>query len=144
MKNTSLPISFVLNGIKNEQFAIFEENYTTDNPSEIKLGFEFKIDQTNRLVGVFIHCEYIQADKLLLKLIYSYQFKITPESWSNLQTEKMKIVLTKSFLAHLAMIATGTTRGIIFAKTEGTKLSNIMVPLINVSEMIQADAIFDL
>ena len=54
------------------------------------------------------------------------------------------MIVPKGFLAHLAMITTGTSRGVLFAKTEATPFSKFIVPTLNVEEMIKKDAIFDI
>ncbi len=54
------------------------------------------------------------------------------------------MVVSKGFLAHLAMITTGTARGVLFAKTEATQFSKFIIPTLNVAEMIKEDASFDL
>jgi hypothetical protein len=54
------------------------------------------------------------------------------------------LIVPKGFLAHLAMITTGTSRGVLFAKTEATPFSKFIIPTLNVSEMIYEDAIFDI
>ena len=40
------------------------------------------------------------------------------------------------------MITIGTTRGVLFAKTESTPFSKYIIPTINVAEMIENDATF--
>jgi hypothetical protein len=42
------------------------------------------------------------------------------------------------------MITVGTTRGVLYAKTENSPYSKYIVPTINVAEMIEKDAIFEI
>jgi hypothetical protein len=42
------------------------------------------------------------------------------------------------------MLTTGTSRGVLFAKTEATQFSKFIVPTLNVTEMIKEDASFDI
>jgi hypothetical protein len=42
------------------------------------------------------------------------------------------------------MISTGTSRGVLFAKTEATQFSKYIIPSINMAEMIKEDASFDM
>jgi len=75
----------------------------------------------------------------------SCHFKMEESSWNNfIQAKKNKLIVPKDFLAHLAMITTGTTRGVLFAKTESTLFSKFIVPTLNIAEMITEEASFEL
>ena len=144
MKKDNTQVGFVLRGIKTEQFAIFEENYAPKKETALSTELLFKLDQINKQIGVFLGFEFIQGKKVFLKIQVSCHFKIEDKSWKNIiQEENAKLVVPKGFLAHLAMIATGTTRGVLFAKTESTPFSKFIVPTLNVAEMIKEDASFD-
>ncbi|MGF1586284.1 MAG: hypothetical protein ACFCUM_13245 [Bacteroidales bacterium] len=145
MKKDNTQIGFALQGIKTEQFAIFEDNYATKKETTLGTELQFKLDQQNKKIGVFLGFEFIQGKNILLKIQVSCHFRIEENSWMNfIQKENAKLVIPKGFLAHLAMIATGTTRGVLFAKTESTPFSKFIVPTLNVEEMIKEDASFDL
>ena len=73
----------------------------------------------------------------------SCHFKIEDASWNSF-IKKNKLIVPKQFLAHLAMLTTGTSRGVLFAKTEATQFSKFIVPTLNVTEMIKEDASFDI
>lgn len=145
MKKDNTQIGFTGRGIKTEQFAIFEENYTPKKETALGTELQFKLDQKNKQIGVFLGFEFIQGKKVFLKIQVSCHFRIEEKSWENfIQKENTKLVIPKGFLAHLAMIATGTTRGVLFAKTESTPFSKFIVPTLNVAEMIKKDASFDM
>jgi hypothetical protein len=42
------------------------------------------------------------------------------------------------------MLTCGTARGILFAKTENTIFANIILPLINLENLIKEDVLIDL
>lgn len=143
MESENPCFGFALQGIKTEQFAIFEENYTPKKDIGLNTGLQFKVDRENKQIGTFIGFEFKQGKKVLIKIQVSCHFKIEESSWQAFIQEK-KLIVPKGFLAHLAMITTGTSRGVLFAKTEGTHFSQFIVPTLNVAEMIQQDAIFDI
>ncbi|NLA24308.1 MAG: hypothetical protein GX879_05005 [Bacteroidales bacterium] len=136
-------VGFALQGIKTEQFAIFEENYVAKKNIALGTGLQFKVDNQNKQIGTFISFEFVQAKKTFLKIEVSCHFKIEETAWESF-IQKNKLVVPKGFLAHLAMITTGTARGVLFAKTEGTQFSKYIIPTINVAEMIDEDALFDM
>lgn len=145
MKTPALPVNFSLQSLKTEQFAIFEENYNPKKEIDLATQLQFKFDQINKLVAVFLGFEFSQSKKVFIKILISCHFKIADESWNDfIDIPKSKIIVPQSFLAHLAMITLGTARGVLFAKTEGTQFSKFIVPLVNVAEKISEDATFDL
>jgi hypothetical protein len=145
MKQDNSQVGFALLGIKTEQFALMEDIF---NPKkEVGLGTElqFKLDQTNKQISVFMGFEFMQTRKVFLKIVVSCHFKISEDSWETLlHAGENKLIVPKGFLAHLAMLTTGTSRGVLFAKTESTSFSKYIIPAINVAAMIPDDAIFDL
>lgn len=143
MKKDNTQIGFALQGIKTEQFAIFEDNYAPKKETGLGTELQFKIDQKNKQIGVFLGFEFIQGKKVFLKIQVSCHFKIQENSWATfIQNEKL--VVPKGFLVHMAMITTGTTRGVLFAKTEATPFSKFIIPTFNVAEIIKEDASFDM
>jgi hypothetical protein len=141
MKKENTKVGFTLKGIKTEQFAIFEENYVPKKETGLGSELQFKLDQTNKLIAVFLGFEFMQGKKIFLKIQVSCHFKIDEASWNSF-IKKKNVTIPKAFLAHLAMLTTGTSRGILFAKTESTQFSKFIVPSLNVTEMIKEDASF--
>jgi hypothetical protein len=141
MKKENTQVVFALKGIKTEQFAIFEENYSPKKETSLGTELQFKLDQNNKQIAVFLGFEFLQGKKVFLKIQVSCHFKIEESSWNSLIQEN-KLIVPKGFLAHLAMITTGTSRGVLFAKTEATPFSTFIVPTLNVAEMIKEDVSF--
>lgn len=80
-----------------------------------------------------------------MKILVSCHFNVKKDSWQNFELKTQdELIIPKEFLAHLAMIATGTTRGVLFAKIEGTEYSKFIVPILNIAEMIPEDATIQL
>ena len=145
MKKEKTQVDFLLQGIKTEQFAIFEENYTAKKETGLGTEIQFKLDQKNKQIGVFMGFEFVQGKKVFLKVLVSCRFKIVEESWASfIKENETKLIVPKGFLAHLAMITTGTCRGVLFAKTEGTRFSKFIIPPINITKMITDDASFEI
>jgi len=145
MKKGNTKVGFALQGIKTEQFAIFEENFAPKKETGLGAQLQFKIDHINKQIGVFLEFEFKQGKKVFLKIQVSCHFKIEETSWDDfIQKKESKLIVPKDFLAHMAMISIGTTRGVLFAKTESTPFSKFIIPTLNVLEMISEDASFDL
>lgn len=145
MESKAQQIGFALRGIKTEQFAVFEENYTPKNTVNLGTSLQFKLDVGNRYIGVFLTFQFEQEKKTFLKIEISCHFQINNEAWQDWAQENgLKLVVSKDFLLYLAMITTGTARGVLFAKTEATRFSTIIIPILNITDLIPDDIIFDL
>jgi hypothetical protein len=144
MKKEKNEVGFSLQGIKTEQFAIFEENFVLKKEVSFETGLEFKVDQINKQIGVFFEVKFKQGKKLFIKISVSCHFKIKQESWDAFLMDSNILKIEKGFLSHLAMLTIGTTRGVLFAKTEGTQFSKFIIPTLNVNDIITEDAVFSL
>ena len=145
MENEKNKIDFLLLGIETEQFALEEENYSSKAKTGLSTSHQFKFDQASKQIGIFSTFKFMQSKKIFIKIEVSCHFKIEDKSWNTfIQVDNSKLVIPKHFLAHLAMITIGTTRGILFSKTEKTRFSKYIIPITNVIDEIEEDASFDL
>lgn len=145
MKKDNTQIGFAIQAIRTEQFAIFEESYNPNKETELGTQLQLKLDQKNKLIGVFLGFEFMNGKKVFLKIVVSCHFKIEEHSWKSfVHAKENRLNVPKEFLTHLAMITTGTSRGILFSKTEGTAFSKFIIPTLNVAEMIKKDASFEI
>ncbi len=141
MENES--IGFVLAAIKTEQFALFEEKYSAKKELNITTSLEFKINEEQKLIGVFATFTFEQAKKIFIKIQVSCHFTIEPNAWKSFHKEDL-IVFPKIFMGHLTMLTIGTSRGILHAKTEGTEFNKFILPTINVNQLVDKDAEFNI
>ncbi|MDI9882742.1 hypothetical protein [Flectobacillus longus] len=145
MEKENPALKFKIQGIKTEQFATFDHAFSPSESTELETELQFKIDSSNKLIGVFLGVEFIQNQQVFLKIVVSCHFKIEGTTWETFQKKEEKILtIPRSFTAHLAMITTGTTRGILFNKTETTIYSSYIIPTLNVDEMIPEDITFSI
>jgi hypothetical protein len=142
MKKEKL-LGFLLKKIHTEQFAIFEDNFVENIEVNLSSQIQFKLDHINCMIGTFVGFTFEQEKKPFLKIEVSCHFKLEENSLKGLMDEKeSKTIIPKEFLAHLAMVTTGTARGVLFAKTEGTFFNTFIIPTINIEEMIEEDGEF--
>jgi hypothetical protein len=145
MENEKNKIGFSLLGIKTEQFALEEESYSSKEKTGLSTSLQFKFEQSSKQIGVFSTFKFTQKKKIFIKIEVSCHFKVDDDSWNTfIQIKDSKLVIPKLFLAHLAMMTIGTTRGVLFSKTEGTIFSKYIIPVTNVEDEIEEDASFDL
>ncbi len=145
MESKAQQIGFALRGIKTEQFAVLDENYTPKKTVNLSTDLQFKLDAENKYIGVFLTFQFEQEKKTFIKIEVSCHFQVHDDAWQGfMQKSDFQVVVHKGFLAHLTMITAGTARGILFTKTETTPFSKFIIPTLNVTELIKEDATFDL
>ncbi|WP_017258504.1 hypothetical protein [Pedobacter arcticus] len=144
MKKEVKKIDFKLQQIKTEQFAILEDNYNPKNETSLATSVSFRLDQETMQVGVFADFTFSQAKKIFIKIEVSCHFEIPNHSWEQFKhAQKQGLQIPKDFLSHLLIITVGTTRGVLFAKTENTRFNKFIIPSLKIDEIITEDAFFD-
>lgn len=133
-------ITFRMSGISIEQFAILSTDLPPkDAPINIQTDIHFSAAFEKPTILTHMKFTYLgQDDAPLLILELVCRFKIDEDSWNEMH-KNGNLVVPKGFLAHMAVHTVGTARGILFCKTEGTALNLIILPPINVAEMITED-----
>jgi hypothetical protein len=135
-------IGFKINKINTQQFAIIEDSYDSDNEEfSIETNLGFGIDSENTAIISLVKIQFEQKNIPFLIIEVSCEFDIDPSFWNKFENEE-SITMPKGFMAHLAMITVGTTRGVLHSKTENTKFNEFVLPTLNVTEMINKDGEF--
>lgn len=135
----NIPLEFALKGMRTAQFAFFTDEFLSKEKVEYHISFDFKFDIQHRQTMVLLGLVYSQGKKMLCKLDTETSFEIRDSSWNTFQKTESGRIIPKSALAHFAHLALGSARGILHSKTENTALHSIILPLINVLEMIKED-----
>jgi hypothetical protein len=143
--NQEISVPFFLKTIQTLQFAMFEEYFDTNLPVELNTQAQFNVNPQNQIVGTSVGFTFEHPQKPFLTIKMSCQFKVKADAWDALlDPTKSNIVLPKHFLQQLVTLTIGTTRGALFAKTEGTLLNRFMIPTLDVTIFVQMDETFAL
>lgn len=134
-----MEINFKYAAIKTDQFATF------DYP-ELSLADKFSISgevQTGnnydaKSIIITVASNYNVGDKLVATIRVTSVFSIEEESWKSMKDGNF-IVVPKEFLYHIGGLAVSTTRGILFAKTEGSDLNRFILPILQMDTVIKGD-----
>ena len=133
-----MTIPYKIARLETKQFAIFPEKFNNSDPAEVSSSFEFSTSvdlETMRCRATF---QYIQEDKVWLILELNAFFMIAPDGITEI---KKKGAVPVDFLRYMGTIAVGAARGIIHARTEGTVLNAVVLPPINLMEIIKEDLV---
>jgi hypothetical protein len=145
MKAEERTVGFILRKIGTNQFATIESNCVDDESIQISVEINFGVDEKNKFIACYTNFQLITNDTPFIILNVSCEFEVEEIAWIRfIDIEKNKIDFPLGFVRHLAVITIGTARGILHAKTEGSKFNHYFLPTINVNELVLNDASFPL
>ena len=134
-----MAIRYRIKQIRTPQFAIFPENYIKEEKSvDIQATVNFYVHKSLGFIKCTIGIEYAQKNKVLLKIVVECVFELSPDAVEEITKTK---VVKVDVLRYIATIAVGATRGVIAAKTENTELNNIVLPPINLVDLVKEDLV---
>lgn len=131
---------FKMQKIKVDQFAIL----TDTNPTgriELKSDFETRAAKDSPIVTMSMRANLLAENASLLEtLLLTCEFAIHPDDFKEMIHDDM-MVIPASLISHMAMHVVGTARGILFCKNEGSCLSNLILPQVNVAAVFKDDVV---
>lgn len=127
-------VHFRMNNIMVEQFAIVQTTLPEGN-IQLKTELSYNYSQEGKSVSCKVSFVFSAEESKLLIMIITCYFEIKPEDWQTL-LENGEINLPKDLMEMLAVQTIGASRGILFCKTEGTDYNRLILPPINVREIL--------
>lgn len=125
-----------------EQFAILAENVRLEK-LDIATGLEIKYSLEGKSLAIVMTFNFVSEEEKVMLLKLNCEFQIQEDDW-NSQINDAKIIFPKNFIEYLVVQTVGTARGVLHCKTEGTAFNHIILPPMNVSDMINGDMIVNL
>lgn len=135
-----MKIPYRIEQIATKQFAMFPEKFVNGKPVEIKAAHNFGLQKNLSVVRCTTRVQYFQDQELLMMLEVACCFGISPEGTISIKKERK---IPAEFLQYMASIVVGTARGIIHAKTAGTVINHIVLPPINLTNVIRDDMLIE-
>lgn len=134
-----MQIEFKYSHIKLDQFATFnrianQRPLAFQTSGGVQTGFNYEA----KTIAITVSADVKVEDQIIMTVKVSSFFEISPVSWEELKQDGF-VVIPKEFLYHIGGLAVSTTRGILFAKTEGTDLSSYIMPLFYMDQVIHSD-----
>lgn len=134
-----MEIKFKFAAIKIDQFATFDypglslaDNFSVSG--EVQTGSNYGA----KSILITVSSNYNVGDKLVATIRVTSVFAIENESWEHMKNDGF-VVVPKEFLYHIGGLAVSTTRGVLFAKTEGADLNRFILPIIQMDQVIKGD-----
>lgn len=144
MSAKELPIPFKIIKVEEHQFSSFEDTLALDEPIQQHVGFGFGADIDNHTIAVAMEFVLHKKDIPLLKQEITCYFGIDPIVFKEELNQGNQLVLPCSFGKHLAMITTGTARGVLFANTKTSPFNQYLIGLINIDKMFNEDILIEI
>ena len=127
-------------GMEIEQFATFEENYSYENTEvEMSNKFQFSYNFEDKTVKCTTTVTYTQNEKAILKCGLAAFFYLEDDTAESL-VEDGTFIAPSDLLAQFASLTYGSIRGVIFTKTIGSPLNNIILPPNDIKAIFQNDS----
>lgn len=139
MSKKQLPIPFKIVKVEENQFSVFEDALAIEERIQQQIGFGFGCDAENNIIAVAMEFVLHKQNQPLTKLEISCYFEIEPNAFKEKLVQAEAIILPCGFAKHLAMITTGTARGVLFANTKNTPFNQFIIGLVNVDKMFTED-----
>lgn len=133
-------IPYRISHIETVQFALFPDNFVNRQKVTVNTNCGYNVRSDLSQVRNVISVNYIQNEKILLVVQLACYYDIDPESFKAIKLEGK---IPVDFLRYMGSISVGTMRGVIHAKTEGTVLNPVVMPPINLEEMIKNDLLIE-
>jgi hypothetical protein len=138
-------VPFKLFQITTEEFATIEDNLDAKGNINLKNGLSFAVDTKSFAIKCTLKVTFEMNEKIFLIIQASCEFEIEPNAWEEmLNARKQLLTIDKGFATHLALLTTGTVRGILHSKTENTVFNQFVLPTLNVNEMVLENIKIDL
>jgi len=129
-------IPYKISHIETTQFAIFPDNYINGQQVLVNTNCGYNVRSDLNQVRNVISVNYTQNEKLLLVVQLTCYYDIAPEGVDSIKAEGKVPV---DFLRYMGSISIGAIRGVIHTKSEGTVLNPVVMPPVNLEEMVQND-----
>lgn len=114
------------------------EGITDLDETKVEVGVDFGIYAAQRIVGCKMKVQLIIESFPRLTLQVELGFRISADHWDAcVDNEANTLNLPLHFLQQITVLTYSTSRGILFAKAENSRLSGIVLPILNVDQLIQ-------
>lgn len=134
-------IEYSFAGIKVEQFATFKCD-TEDLVRDKSYNGDIQVfgNYNERIVGIRFLSELSFGAKIVMKVITVSLYELSLKSWELLKKNN-SVVIPLDLLWHFGGLAVSTTRGIVYAKTEGTDLNRCILPPLHIDKIINKELV---
>lgn len=133
--NNQVQIQYRYLKISDEQFATFEENYESSIDVNFQNTVAFSYNYEKNVLTCSDTISFLQEEKVILKLELNSYFMIHPNSVKEHLQEDL-FYCPKEILWQFASLNYGCMRGVLYERTKGSELKNLILPPFFFDELI--------
>lgn len=130
-------MKFKMTKINIDQFAILNQEAPISD-IDININLRFKYSLEARRIAPNMQFSFKHNESTLVILEVTCEFEIHPDDWKELITSS-ELCIPKSILEYFVAQTVGTARGIMHCKTEGTSYNGIILPPIDITQLVTDD-----
>lgn len=137
-------IRYSIVSIDTDEFAMLEK-YDDSKIGELKIYFNFNGLAEEKIIIIQVKCLFYQEDNPFMVIAVSTSYQIHPEDWTSIyNSDTNKIHLPLGIALHMSSLSVGTTRGILHAKTENHSVNSVIIPPVNLNDIIKENIVISL
>ena len=138
------PIPFLIKAIGTREFATIKDAYKEGEEIDIKTKFNFGVGRENHTIVILLDLTFESNKTPFVILKTRMEFEIEAKAFEKLKNKDGgAVVVPKGFLTHLAALNISTARGILHSKLQGTDFNHILLPALDVSQVLKEDMKFE-
>lgn len=130
-------MKFKMTKINIDQFAILNQEAPISD-IDININLRFKYSLEARRIAPNMQFSFKHKESTLVILEVTCEFEIHPDDWKELITSS-ELCIPKSILEYFVAQTVGPARGIMHCKTEGTSYNGIILPPIDITQLVTDD-----
>lgn len=130
-------MKFKMVKINIDQFAILSQD-APNGDIDVNVNLRFKYSLEARRIASVMQFSFKHKESPLLILEVTCEFEIHPDDWNELFTSS-ELCISKSILEYFGVQTVGTARGIMHCKTEGTAYNGIILPPLDITQLVKED-----
>lgn len=136
-------IQYRLQGFDLPQFNMRMENYGAELETKARTNIEFAYNKDKHVVKSSVYIEMLQGGKEFLVMQMDAYAEIRDSSAERLMTDE-GIRLPRNLQCQFASFCYGALRGVMYLKTLNTPLQNIVLPPLELHNIIKSDIVISL
>ncbi len=130
-------MKFRMTKITVDQFAILtREAPAGDISINIEMNLKYSVEARRIMTSMLFTFEKGSEKALLLE--QSCEFEIAKDDWEASVSDG-KVTIPKSTVEYFGAQTVGVARGVLHCKTEGTPLNGLILPPINITQLVRED-----
>jgi hypothetical protein len=137
-------IKFGIKSIRTDEFATIDNAVVQEDKIQLNHSFSIALNDDANELTVSFKVTFNSENQPFIVIQVSCVFNINSDNiLISAKGAPKKIEIPKGFMTHLAFLTTGTARGILHSKLEGTTFNKYLLPILDVSRLFDKDAIFE-